>query len=67
MQNLINENEIERHRCAVRQICAWRVIWGQKKMNEYLSKHQFGYDFLSDVKEQWMRGNRGNKGEWYES
>jgi hypothetical protein len=36
-------------------------------MNEYLSKHQFGYDFLSDVKEQWMRGNRGNKGEWYES
>jgi hypothetical protein len=62
MQNLISEKE--KHRCAVRQICAWRVIWGQKKMAEYLAKHGFSYQFLSDVKEQWAKGNRGQYGEW---
>jgi len=62
MQNLINENEI--YRCGVRQICAWRVIWGQKKMSKYLAKHGFSYQFLSDVKEQWAKGNRGQYGEW---
>ena len=62
MQNLINEND--KHKCGVRQICAWRAIWGQKKMSEYLAKNSFSYEFLNDVKDQWMKGNRGTYGEW---
>jgi hypothetical protein len=42
----------------------WRVVWGKEKMDKYLQEHRFSYDFLQDVKEQWMKGNRGNKGEW---
>jgi hypothetical protein len=54
----------EKHRCGVRQILAWRAEWGKEKMDKYLQEHRFSYDFLQDVKEQWMKGNRGNKGEW---
>jgi hypothetical protein len=33
-------------------------------MAEYLAKHSFSYQFLNDVKDQWMKGNRGTYGEW---
>jgi hypothetical protein len=45
----------------------WRVEWGKDKMDKYIAEHHFDQQFLDDVVDQWMKGNRGNKGEWYES
>jgi hypothetical protein len=64
MQNLTNENEIKKYQCGIRQICAWRLVWGKEKMAEYLNKHKFSQQFLKDVKTQWERGNRGQTGDW---
>jgi hypothetical protein len=59
----LNEEKY-RYQCAVRQMIAWRVEWGKDKMDKYLAEHQFDKGFLADVVDQWMKGNRGNKGEW---
>lgn len=64
MQNLTNENKTYRYRCAVRQILLWRVQWGKVQMEKYIAEHHFDKQFLSDVNNQWMKGNRGMKGDW---
>jgi hypothetical protein len=43
---------------------AWRVEWGKVKMDKYIAEHQFDKQFLNDVAEQWMKGNRGMTGDW---
>ena len=62
--------ETERHRCEVRQILRWRVE-DRNKALEYLrlvreKRKEKANKLELDCREQWSRGNRGEKGEWYE-
>lgn len=60
-----------RHKCEVRQVLSWRAK-DRNKALEYLSlvrkkRGDLVADKLEkDCKEQWSRGNRGEKGEWYD-
>ena len=42
----------------------WRKEWGVERFREYLQKSKFTDEIFIDVKEQWTKGNRGNKGDW---
>lgn len=60
--------EIERHRCEVRQVLRWRVE-DRNKALEYLSlvrekRKEKANKLELDCKEQWSRGNKGDKGDW---
>jgi hypothetical protein len=60
--------EVERHRCEVRYVIALRIKSRDEAM-EYLKKvkeKRKTNKLEKDVIEQWNRGNRGAKGEWYE-
>lgn len=65
MENL----EIERHKCEVRQILAWRVADRDSAL-KYLSVvrqkrgNQAADQLEADCRDQWSRGNRGRKGDW---
>jgi hypothetical protein len=56
--------EKHKHRCAVRQLLTWRKQWGLKIFREYVQKSKFSYQVMRDFEDQWMKGNRGNLGEW---
>ena len=57
---LSSENlELERHRCAVRQLCKWRNKWGLQKFREYLQKYTWNQKLLDDFYEQFKLGNKG--------
>ena len=63
-------SECERHRCEVRYVLQLRVQDRNKAM-EYLSlvrekRKEKANKLELDCREQWSRGNRGDKGEWYE-
>ena len=65
----MNDEEY-RHQCEVRQVLRWRVE-DRNKALEYLSlvrekRKEKAKQLELDCKEQWSRGNRGEKGEWYE-
>ena len=62
--------ELERHRCEVRYVLQLRVQ-DRNKALEYLKlvrekRKEKANKLELDCKEQWSRGNRGEKGEWYE-
>ena len=62
--------ELERHRAEVRYVLQLRVQDRNKAM-EYLSlvrekRKEKANKLELDCREQWSRGNRGDKGEWYE-
>lgn len=58
-----------RHQCEVRQVLAWRTEDRDKAM-KYLAlvRQKRGYDVATkleqDCKDQWAKGNRGEKGDW---
>lgn len=74
-KNDLNNNsssfiEQERHRCEVRQVLRWRVEDRNKALG-YLKlvrekRKEKANKLELDCKEQWGRGNRGEKGEWYD-
>jgi hypothetical protein len=61
--------EMERHRCEVRQVLAWRAADRDSALR-YLSVvrqkrgHQAADQLEADCKAQWGLGNRGKKGDW---
>ena len=55
---------MNKHRCAVRQLCKWRHQWGLAKFREYLSKYQIDGDLLNGFADQWKKGNKGGWGTW---
>jgi hypothetical protein len=58
------DEQIHKHRCAVRQLIIWRKEWGLKAFREYLWKHKLPWQVLRDYEDQWAKGNRdGEKGE----
>ena len=62
--------ETERHRCEVRQVLRWRVE-DRNKALEYLKlvrekRKEKAKQLEDDCREQWSRGNKGEKGEWYD-
>jgi hypothetical protein len=64
----MDDLEVERHRCEVRYVIALRIKSRDEAM-EYLKKvkeKRKTNKLEKDVIEQWNRGNRGAKGEWYE-
>lgn len=68
--SLVSDLEQERHRCEVRYVLKLRVN-DRNKALEYLKlvrekRKEKANKLELDCKEQWSRGNRGEKGEWYE-
>lgn len=67
---LITKEDL-RHRCEVRQVLAWRAE-DRNKALEYLAlvNKKRGQDVATklekDCREQWSKGNRGEKGVWIE-
>jgi hypothetical protein len=64
----MDDLEVERHRCEIRYVIALRIKSRDEAM-EYLSKareKRKTNKLEKDVIDQWNRGNRGAKGEWYE-
>jgi hypothetical protein len=62
----LNE-QVHKHRCAVRQLIMWRKEWGLKVFRQYINKYKdkLGYQLLRDFEDQWTKGNRADeKGEW---
>ena len=62
--------ELDRHRAEVRYVLQLRVQDRNKAM-EYLSlvrekRKEKANKLELDCREQWSRGNKGEKGEWYE-
>jgi len=63
-----HSSEEYRHQCEVRQVLRWRVESRDKAVG-YLSlvrklRNQGAENLECDVKDQWAKGNRGDKGEW---
>jgi len=63
-------DEQHRHQCEVRYVLKLRVE-NRNKALEYLKlvkekRKEKAKQLEDDCKEQWSRGNRGEKGEWYE-
>jgi len=58
--------ELERHRCAVRQLCKWRNEWGLQKFRTYLQKYTWNQKLLDDFYEQFKLGNKGEYKCWKE-
>ena len=62
-------DEEYRHQCEVRYILQWRAF-DRSQAIKYLSdvRKRRGDDaadrLVNDCKEQWERGNRGEKGDW---
>ena len=64
-ESLLPNSELEfLHRSAVRQLCKWRADWGLQKFRKYLSENNLDKDLLLDFQDQWLKGNRGEKGKW---
>jgi hypothetical protein len=62
----INDEE-KRHRCEVRQHLQYRQEKGIDWYRKYISTYGFGgrrTKLLGDVADQWIKGNRGKKGDW---
>lgn len=65
----MENSEIDRFRCEVRQILAWRAADRDSAL-KYLSVvrqkrgHQVADQLEADCKAQWALGNRGKKGDW---
>jgi hypothetical protein len=61
----INQEKYK-HKCGVRQLLIWRKQWGLKVFREYMHKHRekLNWKLIRDFEDQWVKGNRGNKGEW---
>jgi hypothetical protein len=66
-----HSSEEYRHQCEVRQVLRWRVESRDKAVG-YLSlvRQKRSSDNAGklerDVKDQWAKGNRGDKGDWRE-
>ena len=61
--------EIERFRCEVRQILAWRAADRDSALKYLSVVRQKRGDKVADqleivCKDQWSKGNRGKKGDW---
>jgi hypothetical protein len=54
------------HQSGVRQLILWRRAWGLKLFREYMNKHRekLGYQLIRDFEDQYVKGNRGEKGDW---
>jgi hypothetical protein len=66
----MDDLEVERHRCEVRYVIALRIKSRDEAM-EYLSlvrekRKDKAARLEKDVIDQWNKGNRGVKGDWYE-
>jgi hypothetical protein len=60
-------DEDKRHRCEVRQHLVYRQEKGIEWYRKYISTYGFGgrrTKLLGDVADQWIKGNRGQKGDW---
>jgi hypothetical protein len=60
-------DEDKRHRCEVRQHLIYRQEQGIEWYRKYITTYRFGgrrTKLLADVAEQWIKGNRGKKGDW---
>ena len=61
--------EMERHRCEVRQVLAWRTADRDSAL-KYLSVvrqkrgNQAADQLEADCRREWSLGNRGKKGDW---
>ena len=61
--------EIERHRCEVRQVLAWRTADRDSALR-YLSVvrrkrgHEVADQLEADCRDQWAKGSRGERGKW---
>jgi len=53
-----------RLRSAVRQLCKWRAVWGLAKFRKYLSDKNLDTNLLLDFQDQWLKGNKGEYGDW---
>ena len=67
----MENSEIERFRCEVRQILAWRAADRDSALKYLSVVRQKRGDKVADqleivCKDQWSRGNRGKKGDWRE-
>lgn len=65
----MENSEIERFRCEVRQILAWRAADRDSALKYLSVVRQKRGDKVADqleivCKDQWSRGNRGRKGDW---
>lgn len=58
--------EKHKHHCAVRQLILWRKAWGLKVFREYMNKYRekLPWQLIRDFEDQWIKGNRGETGEW---
>ena len=54
------------HQSGVRQLILWRKAWGLKAFREYMHKYRekLGYQLIRDFEDQYVKGNRGEKGDW---
>jgi len=64
--------EQHRHRCEVRQLLRWRQERGLAWVRDWLAgvERKRGAEaaqrLRADGSEQWLRGNRGERGAWFE-
>jgi hypothetical protein len=60
-------DEKKRHRCEVRQHLVYRQEKGIDWYRKFITTYGFGSrrtKLLGDVADQWVKGNRGKKGDW---
>ena len=68
---LDKSSEEYRHQCEVRQVLRWRAE-DRSKAIDYLANvrqkrgNTVADQLEKDCKEQWSKGNRGDKGDWRE-
>lgn len=63
------DDQLHKYRCCVRYLIQLRRQHGVTWFREYIynPKHKKNLEpYLSDVWDQWIKGNRGEDGEWYE-
>jgi len=67
MENKSTNTQI--HECEVRELIRWRIqdkSWN--RVTEFMNKPNVAKraeKLKKDVNEQFLKGNKGNKGEWY--
>jgi hypothetical protein len=63
----MNNSELFKHQCSVRYLCKLRKEMGLNKFRVYVSSDQIQKlwnKLADDFTYQWMKGNRGNHGDW---
>ena len=53
-----------KHKCLVRQLIKWRKEWGLEEFRKYLAKTKFDAKVYEDFKDQYKKGNLGERDEW---